>query len=182
MKTLSTIQTLSKIAKIISKIILICSIVGLCLCVVGLCGLVLGTEAIKLGGVTVEGLIRDNANLSQGTLYAGVIEGAICCVGAIIVSKAAVNYFKKELDDGTPFTLDGAKQVTRLGVLSICVPVGEQVVYAIAKAVLARAFEDSALPGLEIGSSVAIGVSLIIFGLIFKYGAEAVNDPAPENE
>ena len=122
MKTLQTIQTISKIGKIISKIVFICCVVGFCLCVVGIAGLALGVSVMQFGGVSLESLLQHEADMSTGTLYSSVICGAIVCAGQAVLAKFSQRYFERELKDGTPFTLDGARQLLQLGVLSIGIP------------------------------------------------------------
>lgn len=54
MKTLKTIQALSKLGKILSKIAFIFSVIGFCGCIAGLLSLNFGNGGlIKIGGVTL---------------------------------------------------------------------------------------------------------------------------------
>ena len=58
MRTLDTIQKLSKIGRTLSKIAFIFSVIGVCGCIVGLLSLRLGSGGLlRLGGVTLHGLI-----------------------------------------------------------------------------------------------------------------------------
>ena len=65
MNTLKTIQTLSKIGKILSKIVYIC-------CVVGFCGCIVGIISLGLGGVVPQQMGRSGASLSR--LHDGLSE------------------------------------------------------------------------------------------------------------
>ena len=58
MKTLNTIQTLSKIGKIFSKFIYICCIIGICGCAVGTVAMLIGTEVLKIGGVSLHSILE----------------------------------------------------------------------------------------------------------------------------
>ena len=176
MKTLKTIQTLSKISKVISKIIFIFSIVGLCLCIFGILSLFIGFEGLKLGGVTLQSIIQSKADVSEGTLYATMFEGAVYCVGTMTLAKFAENYFKRELNDGTPFTLDGSKELLRLGILSVCIPLAVQVVSSIGHSIISKILPDVSPSELDPGVSVGIGVALIVISLLCKYGAELSKD------
>ena len=113
MKTLKTIQVLAKIGKIISNIVFICSIVGFCLCVLGIVSLAAGGTLIKIGGVTVRGLIENNAGIPLPELYASMIVGVFICAAEAVLSKFAGIYFKNELEAGTPFTFEGTKELSR---------------------------------------------------------------------
>ena len=172
MKTLNTIQTLSKISKIISKIIIICSIVGLCCCIVGIISLAFSMESFKLGGVTFESILQDKANLSEGMLYAEMAQGIVYCIGTIILAKFAENYFKRELNEGTPFTFNGAKELMRLGILSICIPIGEQIISSIVYTVLTKVLTNVAPTKFQVVDSVSVGIALIVISLLCRYGAE----------
>ena len=119
-KTLHAIQVLSKIGKIFSKIVMICCIVGFGLCIAGLFGVAAGGEILKLGGVTIKGIIGNTAGLSEGTLYAAMAVGMILCACEAVLAGFAAHYFGRELADGTPFTFGSAKELLRLGILAIC--------------------------------------------------------------
>ncbi len=173
MKTLNTIQTISKIAKVISKIIFICSIVGLCFCIAGIISLAIGTEGLKIGGVTIQGILQDKGDISDGTLYANLARAIVYCIGTIVLAKFSELYFKNELTAGTPFTFDGAKEMLRLGILSICITIGQEIIASIVYSVLSKMLTDVAtLAETEASGGVAIGVALIVVSLICKYGAE----------
>ena len=121
--TLKTIQTLAKIGKIVSTILYICSIVGFCFCIVGIISLACGAPTFKLGGVTLETFLFDKAGQTAGTLYANMIAGVFVCACEGVLAKCIVRYLNRELADGTPFTLDGAQQLLRVGILTICLPI-----------------------------------------------------------
>lgn len=172
MKSLKTIQTLSKIGKIISTIIFVCCIVGFCLCIAGIVCLACGIDGLKIGNVTLKGLIQDEASISADTLYASMAAGAIFCAAEAVLSKAAANYFKKELADGTPFTFDGAKKMQNLGILAICISVGTQIVAAIVYAILEKALPGVAPMNATSFGSVSIGIMFIVMAQVCRCGAE----------
>ena len=115
MKTLKTIQTLSKIGKILSKIMFIFCIIGFCGCIVGILSMALGAETLKFGGVTLESILNTEAEVTIGTVYAAMAAGMVLCAGEAMLAKFAEHYFKRELAEGTPFTFAGAKEMLRLG-------------------------------------------------------------------
>ena len=77
MKSLKAIPVLAKIGKIISKVLFILCIVGFCGCVLGIVGLAAGLSVMKIGGVTLHGLIEIKAGMSLGTMYAILAAAAI---------------------------------------------------------------------------------------------------------
>lgn len=172
MKTLNTIQTLSKIGKIISTIIFIFCIVGFCGSLIGIISLAVGMGTLQLGGITLKGVLENEAGLSESTMYASMAVAAVFCAGEAVLSKFAEHYFHRELQDGTPFTQGGAKELLRLGILAICIPVGAQVLAGIVHGILEHTMGEIA--ALEYGglSSVPIGIMMIVLSLVCRYGAE----------
>ena len=98
--------------------------------------------------------------------------GLILCAGEAVLAKFAECYFKHELADGTPFNLSGAKELKRLGILTICIPVGTQIAAEIVYVVMNQIFQDAAPLRLDQSGSIGIGITFIIVSLICQYGAE----------
>ena len=172
MKTLVTIQKLVRLGKILSKIVFTCCIIGICGCVAGIISLAAGLETLRIGSVTLGGLVEKSAEMSMGSFYAAMAVGIILCTGEAVLSKFALLYFRHELEDGTPFTLEGAKEMFRLGVLTVCIPFGSLLLAVITHGVLAQYLPDVAELKLDCDGSFALGVMFILTSLICKYGAE----------
>lgn len=172
MKTLNTIQTLSKIGKILSKIAYICCIVGLGGCVVGAVAMVVGANAANGSSTTLQSIFEAEANVSVGTVWAAIAVGAILCIGQIAVARMAWRYFKNELAAGTPFTFDGAKELLRLGISTAWIPVVSAIAAQIAQEVISQFMTN--VEKLSFGGydSVALGVMFIVASFLCKYGAE----------
>lgn len=173
MKTLNTIQTLFKIGKILSKIIYICCIIGFCGCVVGSIAMLIGGEAVKLGGVTLHNILQTEAGIVEGTIWAAIAVGMILCVGEFFVSRMAYRYFDHELKAGTPFTLDGAKELMRLGISVIWIPIVTVILAQIAQGTIAQFFGNTEKIELDGFENVVLGVTFIVVSLLCKYGAES---------
>ena len=119
-KTLNTIQTISKVLKVISMIVFVASIVGAVCCALG-CTLLFALKDTSIGGMTITSLIeKEGTSFAEGIL--AMITAIISCIGSAIVAKFAHNYFTNELEAGTPFTYDGAKELKRLGIMWIAFP------------------------------------------------------------
>ncbi len=182
MKTLTAIQTLARIGRVICKVIFVCCIVGFCLCLAGVFSLVLGAETFKLGGVTVRGLIENNADMSLPAVYASLIVGAILCAAECVICKQAEKYLQNELADGTPFTLRGANELMRLGVLTAAVSLGAVILCSIGLSIA-----NNAYPGLDqisLGeySCVGIGLAMIVLSLLCRCGAEMLEEKSEEQK
>lgn len=172
MKSLQTIQKLSKIGKILSKIVFIFCVVGFCLCLAGIISLAVGAPMLQIGDVTLHGLIEQETDITVNTMYAAMAAAAVFCLGEAILSRFAVHYFNRELEDGTPFTFGGAKELKRLGILAICIPIGTSIVAHIVYAVLEQVLEGVSKMDISSTGSVSLGIMMIVTAVICKYGAE----------
>ena len=178
MSTLMTIQTLSKIGRILSKIVYICCVVGFCGCIIGIISLGLGGEVFKLGGVTIHSIIESHSHMSMPTLYTAMAVGMVLCAAEAVLSKFAEVYFKNELNDGTPFTMRGAKELMRLGILTITIPLGMVIVCSIGVAIADNFFPEIETLSYDEYASVGLGVMMIVSSLFCRYGAEVCDGKA----
>ena len=180
MNSLKTIQTLSKIGQIISKIVYICCMVGFIACAVGIVAIAIGGNALVFDDTSLNDVLNSEA-VSMGTALAAVVVELILCAGEYVVSRMAYRYFDNELNAGTPFTFDGAKELMRLGIFVVGISIGSGVLAQIAHGIISAVMENvEALP-LESGDNVAIGIMLIVISLFCRYGAElAANQSAKE--
>ena len=85
------------------------------------------------------------------------------------------HYFKNELAAGTPFTTEGASELLRLGICTICVPLGAIVVAQTCNALARQCLANVAEIQIDGGAPVVLGVAFIIMSLVCKYGAELKN-------
>lgn len=172
-KTLRTIQVLSKIGKILSKIVFVCSIVGAVLCTLGVLGFSLGvTSAVKFGNITLKSILDGTESKSVGTVYCAIITAFITFVGQIFLSNVAVSYFKNELTVGTPFTFEGAKELLKLGICTIAIPLGTNIVSSTIYGIMKIFFDNIGEISLDNSISVGLGIMMIICSVLCKYGAE----------
>lgn len=167
-KTLDTIQTLSKIGRVLSKIVFIFSLIGAIGCAAGILSVRFLPESIQLGKTTIQGLVELTDKLTPAVAYAAMITAGILCVGEAILAKIAERYFKREIADGTPFTFDGAKALQRLGICAIVIPIAAK----IAAVVLEHALDGA--DTFEVGDpvSVSLGIMMIVASLLCRHGAE----------
>ena len=181
-KTLKTIQTIAKVGRIISKIVFIFSIIGAILCSIGVAALA-GTQNMEIEGPTVAGLIEKEAEIDFVTAVFSCVSAVIACIGSAVLAKFAVIYFTNELDDGTPFTYAGAKELMRLGTLTVAIPLAISIVTSIAfgfTKLFWPSLSESALS--EDSISIGIGLLLIVMSLVFQHGAELVEKNQGDNQ
>jgi len=172
MKTLKTLQTLSKVGRILSTVVFVICIVGGCLCVAGIISLLVIPEGFRIGDVTIQGLIREKTGWNTATCYAALSVGIVLCAGEAVLAKFAERYFKNERKAGTPFTFDGAKELMRLGILAICISIGTAVVATVIREIFKLVAEDVNDLDLNLGTSVGIGVMMVVGSLLCRLGAE----------
>ena len=178
MNTLKVIQTLSKTGKILSRIVFVCCVVGFCGCIIGIVSLGLGGEVFKLGGVTIHSIIESHSHMSMPALYTAMAVGIVLCAAEAVLSKFAEFYFKNELADGTPFTMRGAKELMRLGILTITIPLGMVIVCSIGVAIADNFFPEIEKMSYDGYASVGLGIMMIVLSLFCRYGAEVFDEKA----
>ena len=171
-KTLRTIQTLSKIGKILCTIIFIFSLIGAIGCAVGVLGLALIPEGLKIGDVTIHSIIENKAAISLGTCYTAMASGIVICAGEAVLCKFAKRYFVNELAAGTPFTFEGARELIRLGILTICIPIAAAMTAGIVTGVMSHVLGNVSDLHISDNVSVGLGIMFIVTGLICRHGAE----------
>lgn len=177
MKSLKTIQTLSGIGRVLSKIAFVLSVIGFCGCIVGLIGLAVGEGgSIMIGGVTLHGLISENTELNIKSIAAALSGWIIVCAGQAVTAKFAELYFKNELNAGTPFTFDGAKELMRLGIIVFAVPVGCAIAGSIVEGIVAGIMNVAKAETMDRyfdnAPGIALGIMFIVMSLLCRYGAE----------
>lgn len=170
-KTLNTIQTIAKIGKILSSIAYVFCLVGGIICVVGIaCVGIPGS--IKVGGITIHSMIDNLQGVSLETCYTAMAMGLIICAAVCVVAKMSEQYFTHELAAGTPFTAEGASELLRLGICTICIPLGALVVAETCNAIAAKCLANVAEIQIDGSAPIVLGIAFIVMSLICKYGAE----------
>ena len=142
---------------------MILSIAGVCGCLAGLISLLLGSgDPVKFGGVTLHGLLPDTFGETLPAMQAALCGWLIVCAGQAVLAKFAETYFKNELQAGTPFTLGGAKELLRLGVLTLVIPTGCSVLGSIAEGIAAGFWNAEKAAALDLSfdneASIVLGV------------------------
>jgi len=172
-KTLSTIQKLARLGRVLSRIICVCCIVGGIGCLVGITTLIgLSHSTVQIGGLTIHELIEKNAELSMGTLYTTMTVGMILCLFESILARYARCFFDCELSAGTPFDTEVADRLFRLGVRAIVLPLIGIILAAVAYAVMNHYFADVCDMHLDNFTSVGLGLGFMVVSLLCRLGAE----------
>lgn len=177
-KSLSIIQTVFKVLKIICKVLFILCLVGGIGCAVGL----LLLSLIPLASIGISEIITDEADMSIDSMCFACITGMVVCISEAVVLRFGEIYFTHELEAGTPFTYEGSKEVFRFGIISIIVPLAVSVFLGILYGFFYLISGD--ISNMDIDNSVSLGggLTLIFASVIFKYGAEIINNDKETEE
>ena len=176
MNSLKTIQTLSKIGKTLCKIAFVFAVIGICGCIIAIISSSIGGgNVLKLGGITIHGLISENLGYETGSIVAALIGWLIVCAGEAILSKYAELYFKNELAAETPFTFPGAKELLRLGIMTAVIPTGCAIIGSIVEGIAAGMMNAEKAAGMNMHIynevSITLGIMFILAALLCHYGA-----------
>ena len=170
-RSLKTIQTIAKIGKLVSNIIFVFSIIGAIACIIAVSAIA-SVQNLEIEGQTVVSIV-ESAGMNFVSFIFSCVGAIISCIGSAVISKFAINYFTNELEDGTPFTYAGAKELLRLGIISVAIPVAISTVLGIAFIITKLFWPPLAEEALLTEPfSIGIGIMLIIMSIIFKHGAE----------
>lgn len=177
MKSLQTIQKLFKVGNIITKIVYVCCIVGIIGCIIGIAGIgVVDGVDLQYDGSLVTMLIEKEAGITIAELYAvmGIAIFALIC--ELYVTRKGLKYYKCEFEAGTPFDMDCAAQLKKIGILKIALSLAVAVVSAIVRAIFELQSMKFNFDISDQGSSVTWGIGLLVLALICKYGAEILEE------
>ncbi len=157
-KTLSNILTVFKVLRVIAKVVFI-------LCIVGGAGCLLGLAALPLASGMPGGVTEVS--------YFACIAGACVCAGEAVFAYLAEKYCQGVMNEGTPFSLDGAKECFRLGIASIIITVAVEVATGVTAGIVMLLSEAPTLDmDVDVTISLTTGLALLFLSMIFKYGAE----------
>lgn len=175
-KSLGTIQTLSKIARIVSKVIYI-------FCLVGAIGISVGfiaifsvqdrTMLLEVGSVRIHNLIELEGDVSITAVYAGMVIGLILCVAEGITSYLSHKFFSYELEVGTPFDEGVADKMRKLGINVLVIPTVGAMIASVVYGSLKDALDVSFSYDIGDFAQLSIGVFLLILSVFCRYGAQS---------
>ena len=168
MKTLESIQKTYKVFKTLAKIAMILSYIWEGITLVGLlCGVVWRTGG-HVYGISMENALKLTRVTGLNQMIGALLADFVFALTDGILFSFALRYFKQELAEGTPFTLAGAGQVKSLGIKTIVMPL----VAVIISAVIYECFGLTRPGDWGNGSNLVLGIAMILFSLILRYGAE----------
>ena len=177
MKSLQTIQKLFKVGNIITRIFYVCCIVGIIGCIIGIVGIgVVDGVDLQYDGSMVTMLIEKEAGITVAELYAAMGIAIFALICKLYVTRKGLKYYKCEFEAGTPFNLDCAAQLKKIGILEIVISLVITVVSAIVREIFVLQSMKFNINISDQGNSVTWGIGLLVLALICKYGAEILEE------
>lgn len=176
-KNYKILQKIAELGKILSKVAFVFSVIGICGCIVGILSNVIGNGKIfMIDGVTIHGILSDFNAYNVKSISAVLTAWLIICTGEAVLSKFSEIYFRNTLAEGTPFTQMGARELRRLGIMTMVIPTGCMVLAEIVQGIMTGLMNVSidAWSNLNFDneSSVVLGIMFIIGSFLCGYGAE----------
>ena len=166
--SLTAIQKCARVFRVLVRIGLILSIVG---AVFGLAALMLWIHWNNTPATGIPQLDQVMQLIDRGSYYhtlSTLIADVVGCAFGGALLWLFHRYLTHELADGTPFTFSGASELRRLGVVTIVLPLVSLCLQAIPYTVYDLSYPNR----MENGTSLLLGVALILASLVFRYGAE----------
>lgn len=170
-KSLKTVQTICKVCKVLAEIAFVMFVVIVALMLVA--AIFTGTgkmdALLSSGGVVLDEMLQQTG-VTQDYMVAVFVCLTIIIAAEAVVAKFINVYFKHELKAGTPFTFEGAKEMLRLGIITIAVPVGASLAATIVFDIMAA---GSGLDS-EFNFEISLGMGLMFLALspLLKHGTE----------
>ena len=170
-KSLKTVQTVCKVCKVLAEIafVMFVVIVALMLAATIFTGTGNFDALVSSGGVVLDDMLQQTG-VTQDYMVAVLVCMTIIIAAEAVVAKFINVYFKHELKAGTPFTFEGAKEMLRLGIITIAVPVGASLAATIVFGIMAA---GSGLDS-EFNFEISLGMGLMFLALspLLKHGTE----------
>lgn len=170
-KSLKTVQTICKVCKVLAEIAFVMFVVIVALMLVA--AIFTGTgkmdALLSSGGVVLDDMLQQTG-VTQDYMVAVFVCLTIIIAAEAVVAKFINVYFKHELKAGTPFTFEGAKEMLRLGIITIAVPAGASLAATIVFDIMAA---GSGLDS-EFNFEISLGMGLMFLALspLLKHGTE----------
>lgn len=182
MRSLKIIQVLAKILWVICKVLFVIFIIGAAGCVLGL-ALFGAVQPLKVNAEQTVAQLLEEKGIQPALAYAGMSAGLISCGGGIFLAKYNEIFFKKELDEGTPFKHHIVKEMRKVALVNILVSLGLTIVGAIVISVVCAVNHiESRQDFMQMISTVGFGLALLVISLFCEYGADLAEPNVEEIE
>ncbi len=168
--SLIALQRLCRTGKVLSRIFYVLSVVVAVIATVFLLLILLSSSLHD----KVEKIVSSHSFYNIATLYGLSVVTVVLAIGEAIKAKKAENYFKLELEAGTPFKEELSKKMRGLGLAVIIVPIISYTISHVIYHILSASLSGMAPLELNASGSITLGVMFLVLSLITRYGAETV--------
>lgn len=168
MESLTRIQKTCNVFKVLTKVAMILSIVWGALALLGVAGCIIWKNGGSLVGCNFDVWQELTHTATLDEMTARLLSDVVFALTDAILFGCAYGYFKKEQEDGTPFTQTGADAIKKLGIKIIVLPL----VAIIIAQIIFECFGVDTHEDWGNGGSVMLGIMLILVSMVFRYGAE----------
>lgn len=168
MKTLASIQKTYSVFKTLAKIAMILSFIWAGTLLLGVLGGIVWQSGGNIVGVPVEYALKLTETGAVLQMIGVLLGDFVPVLTDGLLFLFAYRYLKRELADGTPFTMTGADQVRNLGIKTIVMPL----VAIIISAVIYECFGAERPGNWDNDTEIVLGIALILFSLVLRHGAE----------
>lgn len=165
---LTTVQRLHGLGRILSTVFFVVSII-LLITLITAAGVLY--NAIR-GGKTAGDVFGDSAAVTLESLYGLSASLAILALGEIFLSRYALGYFRLELEKGTPFNMECADRLKKLGFLTIAVTLLESICSSVLYSSIAEKYGNMESLTPRATGGVVLGLMFLVLSLFSRYGAE----------
>ncbi len=175
MKSHERVMRYMKLGKNLSTAAFIISIIGASICLIGLAVSLLASD-VKIFGRELEKLFYMAPELEERGLNAALIAAAAYFLIELMLAFESKTYFSNVVKEGTPFTVEGAKELRGLGIKAIIHPGLEIIVDVVISLVLGHIDSFILELGFGAGVVIALGVMMVLMSSVCRYGAELRGD------
>lgn len=185
MKSHNTVNKLYKLGRVLSQLAFTLAVIGFFACIAGYISLLIGRDSIAvIGSIKVHGASLDTLGLNVKSIAAALSGGLAVCAGEAVEAAFAKRYFGNALKAGTPFTHAGAKELMRLGILTLALKTVGAAAGSLVRGFISGRMRLEAVSLANIYSDNAAGITLgvmfIFISLLCRYGAEAIGGKRDE--
>lgn len=174
MKSLQRVQKAANVLRILAKIGYILTIVGTIFCVLGaiFCGIFGSNATVR------EWLAKEGTTFVTREYVCYCVCAAIGCASGIALAYFNLRFYEAELAAGTPFTKPLVKELRKLGLLHILLPIAASIVVAIVSAAMRTDVN------FDTAGGISAGIAYLLLSLPADYGADLTalvpNEKSPE--
>ena len=176
MKSLKIIQVLATICRVICIVVFVACIIGAVGCAVGLVNLPIVKDVVVHDGKTIAELIAEDGKTNVETIITGCAVGLFGCGVEIFLAKYNENFFKKELQIGTPFKKEVVRDMRIMAVVNMATSLAAVIMVAIGVGIARALVRDIQHFNNYIGTPIGFGIAMLVISLFCDYGAELNGD------